>query len=133
MAFIEHHQPSALEDKNKDRETIVIIVADLLLELKTPAKEKPLTKAKKNSLGHKDPLTGPGKGRPRSNGDSIIVKVSKENPRKEGTHGWNSWNLLKPKITVDEYIAAGGRGNDLRWDIDKGHCVLDETPELFKK
>lgn len=48
----------------------------------------------------------------------------KDNPRKEGTHGWNSWNLIKDGMTVEAYLQAGGRNNDLRWDIDHGWVEL---------
>ena len=126
LAFYNHHRPNSQIEKFKDREKAIIDIADLLLDLKTPAKEKPLPKTKKTSSASEGEAKGKGQGRPRNNPDLVIVKVSKENPRKEGTHGWNSWNLLKEGMTVAEYAAAGGRGNDLRWDIDKGFVTLEE-------
>lgn len=42
------------------------------------------------------------------------------NPRRAGTHGWHSYNILLANpagIEYSEYIAAGGRANDLAWDI----------------
>jgi len=56
-----------------------------------------------------------------------IVRLKKENPRREGTAGWHAWNLLRKGMTVDEYLAAGGRRDHLRWDIDKGNCKLVDT------
>lgn len=59
-----------------------------------------------------------------------------QNPRKEGTHGWNSWNLLmacwkrnvddgKGEVaTYEEYIAEGGRPNDLQWDADHDYVKI---------
>ena len=49
-----------------------------------------------------------------------IYLLVKDNPRKPGTHGFQSFNLVKPGMTVEAYLAAGGRANDLRWDIDHG-------------
>jgi hypothetical protein len=47
-----------------------------------------------------------------------IFKIVKSNPRKESTWGWKSFNLVTNGMTVAEYLAAGGRKNDLSWDID---------------
>jgi hypothetical protein len=52
------------------------------------------------------------------------VRLKKQNPRREGTAGFHAWNLLRKGMTVDEYLAAGGRRDHLRWDIDKGNCKL---------
>lgn len=47
-----------------------------------------------------------------------IYRLVKDNPRKEGTHGHRSFALIKDGMTVEAYLTAGGRNNDLRWDID---------------
>src|SRR5678815_3034866 len=39
----------------------------------------------------------------------------------------SAWNLLRKGMTVDEYLAAGGRRDHLRWDIDKGNCKLKDS------
>lgn len=52
-----------------------------------------------------------------------------KNPRREGTHGWHSWEILRKHweenggrpMNYDDYVKAGGRPNDLRWDYDRGH------------
>lgn len=46
------------------------------------------------------------------------------NPRREGSHGFNSMQIIisNPGIGYDEYISAGGRLNDLTWDIKHGNC-----------
>ena len=49
----------------------------------------------------------------------------KENPRREGTHGYNSMAILmraKGPITFETYVERGGRAVDLRWDLDRGHA-----------
>lgn len=53
-----------------------------------------------------------------------IVKVSKENPRREGTVGHKSFSLIKSGMTYDQYIAAGGRRQDLAFDIQHKYVEL---------
>jgi hypothetical protein len=47
-----------------------------------------------------------------------IHRIVKGNPRKEGTHGWKSFNLVQDGMTVEDYLKAGGRKVDLAWDLD---------------
>lgn len=46
-----------------------------------------------------------------------ITKLVKDNPRRKGTWGWKSFNLIKSGMTYEQYLAAGGRRNDLAWDV----------------
>ncbi len=46
-----------------------------------------------------------------------ITKLVKENPRQKGTHGFRSFALIKNGMTYEQYLAAGGRRNDLAWDV----------------
>lgn len=48
------------------------------------------------------------------------------NPRREGTHGHKSYELIKDGMSYEDYIAAGGRNNDLRYDLDHGFVVLKD-------
>lgn len=48
-----------------------------------------------------------------------ITKLVKDNPRQKGTHGFRSFALIKNGMTYEQYLAAGGRRNDLAWDL--GH------------
>jgi hypothetical protein len=50
------------------------------------------------------------------------IGPQEDNPRREGSHGHRSLQIIidSPGITVEEYIAKGGRPRDLRWDIAKG-------------
>lgn len=45
------------------------------------------------------------------------------NPRREGTHGYKSHQIIldNPGITTEAFLEAGGRMNDLNWDISHGH------------
>ena len=57
---------------------------------------------------------------------TIIIKDVRNNPRQEGTWGHLSFSLIRSGMTVDKFIAKGGRRKDLRWDIAKGHIHLEE-------
>jgi hypothetical protein len=57
----------------------------------------------------------------------IIKRLVMENPRRKGTAGWTAWNLLRKGMTVEQYLAAGGRRDHLRWDVDKGNCKLVDS------
>ncbi len=53
-----------------------------------------------------------------------IYKLIANNPRRKGTHGWRSWELIENGMTFEEYKSRGGRSQDLRWDIDRGRCEV---------
>lgn len=46
------------------------------------------------------------------------------NPRREGTHGYKSFQLLKDGMDVAAYLELGGRMNDLLWEIRHKHVEL---------
>src|SRR5262249_44522283 len=48
----------------------------------------------------------------------FVFRLVKENPRRPGTHGYNSFKLISDGMTYEEYRRLGGRNNDLQWDID---------------
>lgn len=56
------------------------------------------------------------------------------NPRREGSHGHRSLQIIidNPGITTEDYVKAGGRMNDLHWDVDHGN-VKTEAPAEEKK
>ena len=47
-----------------------------------------------------------------------IYRISKTNPRKEGSWGWKSFNVITDGMTYEDYIKLGGRPQDLAWDED---------------
>ena len=77
--------------------------------MNTTAAEKPVEEAKK-------------RGRAASNAGRTLVAKVETNPRREGTHGHKSFSIIlaagKKGIKHEDYIAAGGRNNDLAWDIE---------------
>lgn len=50
------------------------------------------------------------------------------NPRKEGTHGHRSFEIVEDGMLVADYLKAGGRRNDLAWDVDHGFVKLGSEP-----
>lgn len=55
-----------------------------------------------------------------------IIKLVKENPRRAGTHGHKSFELIEDGMTYEKYKEKGGRNNDLQWDIDHEYVKLSE-------
>lgn len=52
-----------------------------------------------------------------------IVPSRKDNPRRPGSHGYRSYEIVRkrPKgISFEDYIERGGRTQDLQWDLDHG-------------
>jgi hypothetical protein len=92
-------------------------------------KKEPAT-GSKQEVDKVKTLTGKGatvplvKHKPSSNDLQRIYLLRKDNPRKEGTHGWSSWEKVKNGMTVADYLSAGGRRNDLQWDIEHGWAEL---------
>lgn len=58
--------------------------------------------------------------------EARIFKLVRKNPRKEGSHGFNSWNAItRNGITYAKYLANGGRNRDLRHDILLGRIRVE--------
>ena len=58
------------------------------------------------------------------NHHKIITPLVKQNPRKKGTFGYHSMEIILRKpdgIRYDEFLQQGGRHRDLVWDKKKGH------------
>jgi len=69
-------------------------------------------------------------GRPRGTtqfAGKTIVALVEENPRRAGTKGHASFAILLGNakgVPYEQYIAKGGRNNDLRWDLAKKWVAL---------
>lgn len=85
------------------------------------------TKGKKPKVKGEQTAEG-AKGRKSGHAGKTITALKPENPRREGTHGHKSFKIIldagKKGISYEDYIAAGGRSNDLAWDIDKGNAEV---------
>jgi len=53
-----------------------------------------------------------------------IFKLAKENPRRNGSIGFKSFALIKNGMSYEQYIAAGGRRQDLAFDLEAKHVKL---------
>lgn len=118
--------------KFKDRATAEKTVTDLmtaLTEINTgtskPSAAKKAAKNAAKATGEK----GTSKRTKFANAEHRLYKLVKKNPRREGTNGYKSFELVRNGMTYRQYVEAGGRNNDLRWDVDKGYIVL--SPEAI--
>jgi hypothetical protein len=75
------------------------------------------TKKKAAKKETKKAVAKKGAGRSSQFSGKKITKLVKENPRREGTHGLKSFDLIKTGMTYEAFIAAGGRRQDLAYDI----------------
>jgi hypothetical protein len=54
----------------------------------------------------------------------FLVKLTKTNPRKEGSIGHHSFSLIKTGMTVEQFQEKGGRLKDMHWDIRHDYLKL---------
>jgi hypothetical protein len=88
----------------------------------TKAKSKKKVVAKKSKGAKKTAATSGG--RPSSFSGKSLTKLADKNPRREGTHGFKSFSLIKNGMTYEAYLAAGGRRNDLAYDVARKHVKV---------
>jgi hypothetical protein len=55
-----------------------------------------------------------------------LTKLVDKNPRREGTHGHNSFSVIRSGMTYEKYIEAGGRLVDLEFDVNKGYVKVSK-------
>ena len=79
--------------------------------------DRPEVAQKKNGRGRKSSFIG-----------SRIVSTKTVNPRRPGSHGWKSMKIIIESgpdgISYEDFIAAGGRAVDLRWDVAHGNVMV---------
>ena len=79
--------------------------------------DRPEVAQKKNGRGRKSSFIG-----------SRIVSTKTVNPRRPGSHGWRSMKIIIESgpdgISYEDFIAAGGRAVDLRWDVAHGNVMV---------
>lgn len=59
---------------------------------------------------------GPRRGRPATFADTAVITQVTTNPKRAGSAAHARYSLYRPGMTVGQYVAAGGRIGDLRWD-----------------
>lgn len=57
------------------------------------------------------------------------------NPRRPDSHGWRSFNLfvVHGELVYEDYIAKGGRSNDLEWDLNHKFVAFKSELEAEKE
>lgn len=80
--------------------------------------------ARKRSPAKKTAASEPGAGRPSAFAGKKIQKLADKNPRREGTAGYKSWEKIRNGMTYEQYLEAGGRRQDLAWDIEHKYVKL---------
>jgi len=86
------------------------------------------------SEGDATPATPQPKAEPKARTGKLaghtILRLTETNPRKPGTSGARSWDLVTEGMTVEQFLAAGGVRRDLEWDVDhKWTAVVPTEPE----
>lgn len=114
-------QESNQETIMSDTETQSIVQA----EGEKPAKK---TKAPKTPKEPKAEGAGP-RGRVSKYAGKVLAAQVEANPRKAGSFGQRSLQIImdNPGIKYEDYIAKGGRPNDLEWDIKHGSVVAADA------
>lgn len=89
---------------------------------KKAAKPEAKEEAKPKAKAAKEPKTN-RRSNEKMEGKKLYFKgEGKENPRREGSHGHKSLQIIidNKGITFDDFVKKGGRPKDLYWDINKG-------------
>lgn len=103
-------------------EEVVDSQVEVAQEEKAAAKE-----ARKAAKQAKDEARARGELKPgRKAGTGVfvgkkIIPLKQVNPRRAGTFGFKSYEIIREHrdgVPFEEYIAAGGRPQDLRWDLE---------------
>lgn len=85
-------------------------------------------KAPKAPVEKKAPGEGAPRGRKSEFAGKHITRATEggANPRREGTNGFRSFELIDKKkgVSYEDYIAGGGRAIDLAWDLGKGYVTV---------
>lgn len=95
---------------------------ELIASKGVPGERKAATPRKPRAEGE----SSGRRGRTSQYAGMTLTKQQKENPRREGTFGYNSYALIRDGIKFETYIEKGGRLKDLDWDIKKGYVVASK-------
>lgn len=69
---------------------------------------------------------GARRGRKGAFNESQKIKVLiKDNPKREGTASYDTFELLRKSKTVGDFFAAGGGSHNLHWNIERGYIEVN--------
>lgn len=89
--------------------------------------EDPSTLPDRNTITDAPAAAKSARGRkPTAMGKRLTPLISK-NPRRQDSSGFRSLQIIitNPGISTEQFVAQGGKLNDLRWDIAKGNVRAD--------
>lgn len=64
---------------------------------------------------------------PRGSGEfagKVLIPLVDENPRREGSAGYDNWKLIKKGMTFEQYVEKGGEVGKLRTEIARGNLKV---------
>jgi hypothetical protein len=73
-----------------------------------------------------DSAMSEAKTRARINKQLKIKVLVEDNPKRTGTLSFERFALYETGMTVEEYVAAGGRSGDIGYDVEAGYIALVE-------
>lgn len=91
--------------------------------------KRPPAKAKGTSTGKGKAKAQPAKGtggKPIHADDAVIRVLVDANPKRPGSRAAQEWELYKDKMTVKQYLEAGGSRAGIRWDEDRGFIRVED-------
>jgi hypothetical protein len=114
--------------KFRDRATAESRVWKMLTDQEAPVVED-FSEAEETESGAEEPKKRKARKSSSKFKGKIITTSCVENPRKKKTgYGYNSMKIVLEAgdsgILYEDYLAAGGRRNDLAWDIERGWAML---------
>lgn len=86
--------------------------------------KKVKVKASTKRAAAKNDDDGARAGRKSAFATKRIVRLVKENPRREGSAGYRNWKLYKKGMTYEQFLDAGGKRGCLAMDIKRGNVKL---------
>ncbi len=75
------------------------------------------------NIDEQAPKKKPRKKTPKITG--TITLLVDQNPKRKGCACYERFNLYKDGMTTEEYIQAGGKRDDIRWDIAHGFIQVN--------
>lgn len=94
---------------------------------KNSRKNSSKTTTAKKSGAKKSKKRGTGGGRTSQFAGMRIVRTTKENPGREGSVRYNSWNVIKKGMTYEDFMRAGGDPGSLRIEIEGGRIKMKKA------
>lgn len=112
-----------MASKSTAKKTVTKPAAKKTAAAKKPAAKKAASKAPSKKAAAAPAVEKSGRA-PKHAGNAVITVISETNPKRADAA--KRFDLYTPGITVDEYIAAGGKRADVVWDVKQGFISVAE-------